>query len=130
MVEIIKMCDICIVAREFGCTFSKNSEIKKAADSLSALGPELVVITDGTSGSWIFQKGEKYFHQPAFKPKQVVDTTGAGDAYHGAFLFGLVNNYSVRKSAILASAVAAINTQELGGRSALPPLNVVEKFIS
>ena len=129
LIEIMKMCDICIVAREFGCSFSKNSEIEIAAKSLSDLGPKLVVITDGPLGSWIFQKDEKHFYQPAFKPKHVVDTTGAGDAYHGAFLFGLVNNYSVRKSAIFASAVAAINTHGLGGRSALPSLNNVEEFI-
>ena len=47
---------------------------------------------------------------------RVVDTTGCGDSYHGAFLFGLLRGMDRAKTAVFASAVAALNSQRLGGR--------------
>jgi sugar/nucleoside kinase (ribokinase family) len=70
------------------------------------------------------------FQQPAFPLESTVDTTGAGDAFHGAFLFGLVHNYSLKKCAQFASAVAALNTQKLGGRSALPSFSETMRFLA
>jgi len=69
------------------------------------------------------------FHQPAFMMDNVVDTTGCGDGYHGGFLYGILNKMSLKKSAQFASAVAAINTQTLGGRSGLPSLQAVVKSL-
>ena len=90
----------------------------------------------------------------AFPQEYVVDTTGAGDSFHGAFLSKLVtllrelapveglktSTYAIdllqhcghsdlEKTAIFASAVAALNTQGIGGRSALPSLHVVNKLM-
>ncbi len=60
----------------------------------------------------------------------VVDTTGCGDGYHGAFLFGLLKGLNWKQTAALASAVAALNSQALGGRTGLPTLNQVTSFLS
>lgn len=92
-------------------------------------GPKVVVITAGVEGSWVFSEGGESFHQPSFNVPEVVDTTGAGDAYHGAFLYGMLNHYGLLKCARFASAVAAINTQKLGGRSALPTLAEAAAFL-
>jgi sugar/nucleoside kinase (ribokinase family) len=100
------------------------------AETLWREGPGLVVITDGTKGSWIYpQRGEAFF-QPAFLMPAVVDTTGCGDSYHGAFLFGLARGWSLEKTAALASAVAALNSQHLGGRIGLPTLDQALSFLS
>jgi sugar/nucleoside kinase (ribokinase family) len=53
---------------------------------------------------------------------QAVDTTGAGDAFHGAFLYGLLQGWELRQVARFANAVAAINCCTLGGRHGLPAL--------
>jgi sugar/nucleoside kinase (ribokinase family) len=60
---------------------------------------------------------------------QVLDTTGCGDAYHGAFLFGLLRGLPLPQTAALASAAAALNGQAFGGRAALPCLPEVEAFL-
>jgi len=105
-------------------------DVEAAAKGLLATGPECVVITAGVEGSWIFPRNTAAFHQPAFAGAAPVDTTGAGDAYHGAFLHGIVTGLDLKECAALASAVAALNTRKLGGRSALPTMAEAEKFLS
>lgn len=121
--QLIQLTDICIVARQFAYAFSGKEDLQGSAAKLLSSGPQIVVITAGVEGSWVFDQMGQCFHQPAFKAGGTVDTTGAGDAYHGAFLCGILNNYDLRECAEFASAVAAINTEELGGRSALPSFN-------
>jgi sugar/nucleoside kinase (ribokinase family) len=128
--QLIPLVDICIVARDFAAAYTQAANTPQAAAMLLAEGPELVVITDGARGSWIYPQSGPSFHQPAYLLPEVVDTTGCGDSYHGAFLFGLVRGYDLAQSAALASAVAALNTRQLGGRGGLPTLPEVERFIA
>lgn len=128
--ELIPLTDICIVARDFAEQYSRETELDKAAKGLLGQGPSLVVITDGIRGSWIYPRQGDAFHQPAYLLPEVVDTTGCGDSYHGAFLFGLVKGLGLKQTAALASAVAALNSQALGGRSGLPSLEQVTVFLS
>ena len=66
----------------------------------------------------------------AYLLPNVVDTTGCGDSYHGAFLFGLLRGMKLEQLASLASAVAALNSQHLGGRIGLPTWEQVKAFLS
>lgn len=127
--ELLPLVDICIVAEEYATCCTAGSDIRGAAHELLGLGPKLVVITQGKGGSWIYSKRGEEFHQEAYRVEQVVDTTGAGDAYHGAFLFGVARGLSLRDCARYASAAGALNTRRLGGRSALPTLAEVETFL-
>ena len=104
--------------------------VHKAGKQLLKSGPGLVVITDGVKGSWIHTQEGQYFHQLAYLLPQAVDTTGCGDSYHGAFLFGLLQGFELEKTASFASAAAAINSQHLGGRRGLPTYAQVETFLS
>lgn len=128
--QLVRLTDICIVARDFARQYTGLAELEPAAARLLADGPELVVITDGVQGSWVYPQAGPSFHQPAFRLSQVVDTTGCGDSYHGAFLFGLARGYTLKKTAALASAVAALNAQRLGGRGGLPTLAEVNEFLT
>jgi sulfofructose kinase len=125
--DIIAMTDICIVARRFAAAFSGETDPATAGRSLLKAGPGIVVITAGAEGSLVMTKEGRSFHQPAFQVV-AVDTTGAGDAYHGAFLFGIVKGLDLKECASLAAAVAAMNTGKLGGRSALPTLEEIHQF--
>ena len=128
--QLVPMTDICIVARDFAEQYTAASNLEHAAAALLNEGPELVVITDGAEGSWIFARDGTQFQQPAYLVPDVVDTTGCGDSYHGAFLFGLIKGMDLRDCARLASAVAALNARQLGGRSGLPSLAQVQAFLS
>lgn len=127
---LLRLSDICIVAREFAFSFSGTDNDVDAGRCLLGAGPGIVVITAGAEGSRIFSKDLDCFHQPAYRVESPVDTTGAGDAYHGAFLHGILRGLDLPECAALASAVAAMNTLELGGRSALPNLSQAERFMA
>ena len=128
--ELMQLVDICIVAREYAEAFTGEVDPVKAAHSLLEAGPGIVAVTCGTDGSHVAARGGDHFHQIAFSVEPVIDTTGAGDAYHGAFLFALIRGYSLRDSARMASAAGALNTRALGGRAALPAFAELEVFLS
>lgn len=128
--ELISLTDICIVARQFACAFSGRDELPLSASQLLSAGPRIVVITAGTEGSWAFDQSGHSLHQEAFRSVESVDTTGAGDAYHGAFLCALLKSYTLADCAEFASAVAALNTRKLGGRSALPSFSEAVAFLA
>ncbi len=128
--QLIQLTNICIVARDFAEQYAHTTHVEQAAETLLIEGPELVVITDGVKGSWIYPHEGSPFHQPAYLLPNVVDTTGCGDSYHGAFLFGLVRDFDLKQTAALASAVAALNTQKLGGRGGLPTFEEATEFLA
>lgn len=128
--QLAPLTDICIVARDFAERYTKETDMHEAAAMLLDSGPGLVVITDGTQGSWIYSREGEWFHQPAYLLPNVVDTTGCGDSYHGAFLFGLLKGMELEQVASVASAVAALNSQHLGGRAGLPTFEQVNSFLA
>ena len=130
MVELVRLSDICIVARDFAFAFSGFRDEEAAGQRLLDAGPETVVITSGLDGSRLFINGRPSHHQPACNAGQPVDTTGAGDAYHGAFLHGMLQGLTLQECCSMAAGVAAMNTRRLGGRSALPTLEEAGEFLA
>lgn len=129
MKALVPLTDVCIVAKEFAERYTGEKELSTSAELLLAEGPEIAVVTNGREGSWVCTREGLSFHQPAFLFPQTIDTTGCGDSYHGAFLAGLLRGLTVRQAAALASAVAGLNTQSLGGRAGLPDLEGVTKYL-
>jgi len=79
-----------------------------------------VVLTDGNQGAYIRQKDDAVlWHLPAYKVT-AVDTTGAGDCFHGAYAFALTQGKLPVACAAYATAAAAISVTGRGGRMALP----------
>ncbi|MBJ6751115.1 carbohydrate kinase family protein [Geomonas anaerohicana] len=128
-VELLPLVDICIVAEEYAASCTGASSPGQAAQALLQYGPRVVGVTSGTRGSVLLTRDGEILHQPAYPVEQVIDTTGAGDAYHGGFLFGLARGLSLKDSARYAAALGALNTRALGGRAALPTLDQLQQFL-
>lgn len=77
---------------------------------------EIAVITCGAEGSSIVTNGER-IDVPCVPVAKVVDTTGAGDAFAGGFLFGLTHDFSPYQAASLGAACASETISHLGARS-------------
>jgi ribokinase len=58
-----------------------------------------------------------------------VDTTGAGDVFHGGYLYGLLQKRPLRDTIRFASACAAMKCRKLGGRAGIPRLAEVRQFL-
>jgi sugar/nucleoside kinase (ribokinase family) len=128
--NIIPLTNVCILAKDFAFNYSNKTSINDAAEEIVNSGPEIVVITDGLNGSWLFTKEIKGYHQKAFVMPDTIDTTGCGDSFHGAFLSGLCKGYDLLECMKIASIVAAINATKLGGRAGLPTFDELHKFIN
>jgi len=61
---------------------------------------------------------------PAFKVP-VIDTTGAGDVFHGAFIYGLLQKWSLEEIIRFSHAAAALNCMHIGARGGIPTLQQV-----
>ena len=100
-----------------------------AARRLRERGPNVVVVTEGEAGCWCASP-DGDFHIPAYVAPQVVDTTGAGDVFHGAFLQARAMGRTLHSSLELASAAAALKCRALGGRTGSPDLETTIAFMS
>lgn len=88
----------------------------------------LVIVTLGVRGACAFADGE-LLQVPAFEVSPVVDTTGAGDVYHGAFAYGLTLGYALEENMRFAAAVAALKCRALGGRTGIPSFAEAREFM-
>ena len=114
--DLVEASHLRIVSREFAARWSGAGDIESMMRSLESPPARLVIITDGAHGSHARCPGEPVFHQPAHTAARLVDTTGCGDVYHGAFLHGWLSGWDVRRSVEFASDLAARNAEGLGGR--------------
>ena len=71
-----------------------------------------------------FTKIDDYKIIPSIKVKPI-DSTGAGDIFHGAFAYFISNGYALEESIELASITAALSTEVIGSRFAIPELEKV-----
>ena len=105
---------------------TKESEygLKKA----QALTNGHVYVTRGSEGcDWI--KNNVLQHQPGFAV-DVVDTTGAGDVFHGALAFSLASGNAMEDAVRFASGVAALKCTRPGGRAGIPDCDQTRSFLS
>ena len=124
---IVGETDVLICGSGFGTMLTGHKDLYQAGRAILQLGPSTVVQTEGVDGSYTVTKDEE-FHIPAFEI-DVVDTCGAGDVFHGAYLVGLVKGWDLRKIATFSSAVSAIHCTVLGNRKGIPSMEEVEAFL-
>jgi len=94
-------------------TFSGYDTLEDSIKYLGKLSSTLVV-TLGKNGSLIYHNGEKITIDPY--PTKAVDTVGAGDTFAGAFLYGITNGFSLKKSGELASLLSSKVVSKIGPR--------------
>ena len=127
---LAEQADICIVARDFAEKYTGLTDCAEMVRALFTAHTKIAGVTDGARGSYLMERGGEVVHQCAYPPERVIDTTGCGDSYHGAFLYAHTHGYGMPEAARLAAAVAAMNTRALGGRSALPNLQEATDFLN
>jgi sugar/nucleoside kinase (ribokinase family) len=109
LVDVLKPCKS--AAREL----TGDANYDKIADKLLDLGPKLVALTEGAGGCLIASR-ERRVHVPAFRVN-VVDRTGAGDAFMGGLSYGLLEGWDFERVGRFANACAALCCTKVGARA-------------
>jgi len=105
-----------IVAKDFALQCTGETEVPRMLKALLQPPAIAVVITDGIRGSWLATADIDCHHERACQANPLVDSTGCGDVYHGAFLHGWLSSWPPQRCAAYASSMAARNAEGLGGR--------------
>jgi sulfofructose kinase len=114
MQELVRRVDVLICGGGFAQALTGEDDTAAACRAATAWGPQTIVQTEGADGSYtVCPAGE--FRTPAFEV-DVVDTTGAGDVFHGAYIVGMLEGWAPQQVAVFASAVSAMKCTKLGGR--------------
>lgn len=127
LLALVPYVDVLIASERFVAGMDGVTSIEAGASQLLTQGPSIVVVTSGKHGAWT-ASSEGAFATPAFDVP-VVDTTGAGDVFHGAFLYGLLQDWDLPAVTRFAGATAAIKCRALGGRAGIPTRSAVMAFL-
>jgi ribokinase len=132
IMELASMCDYVVASEEFARRLIKGVHIdlfdaEKALMQMKSFGAKVCTITLGNKGS-ITLTDDYMFYIPAFEV-EVVDTTGAGDVFHGGYIYGLLQKWHIKDVVRFATAFAALKCRRIGGRAGIPTLEEVEELI-
>ncbi len=118
---ILKRAFVLFVNRRELELLAGTSDLAAGTRKLLAAGPQSIAVTLGARGSYVTD-GTHEHKLRALRPKKVIDTTGAGDAFAAGFLYGLLQKKSLRQCAQLGAQMARCALSELGARAGLPTL--------
>jgi sulfofructose kinase len=125
--EFLCLADYAIFSGPAFDGFGGGDDVERLARVL-ALGVKHAGVTRGADGYTWATGGGQSGHQPAFAT-EIVDTTGAGDAFHGAFAWALAGGHAPADCARIAAAVSALKCRRLGARSGLATLEELNLFL-
>lgn len=111
--KILKITDILIAPLGFLKHLKNKHDPIKAIKELWSGNRKYVVITLGPNGC-IATDGKSIVKEPRYNKVKVVDTNGAGDVFHGAFVYGIIRKWSLGKACEFANKIAALKCSILG----------------
>lgn len=127
--RLLPHAEVAIVSSPFAEGLAGAGNFDSALELLAARGPRLVAVTRGAEGVMAAVRGAgAHFRLPAFDG-EIVDTTGAGDAFHAGAAWSLVRGRPWEEALRTAAAVAALKCRKLGARSGLPDRPELEAFL-
>jgi sugar/nucleoside kinase (ribokinase family) len=127
--ELVERVDILLASRDFPARLTGETNLDRSFDMIRSMGPRVVGVTLGRLGSIVMVSDGSVYGSPSYDV-DVVDTTGAGDVYHGAFIVGLLEGWSVERTVDFANAAAALNCRGLGARAAPSSRREVEDLMA
>lgn len=130
MLELARNCDYVVASGQFARDISPcwETSLQDFMKQLESLGLSMVTVTLGERGSITFNHGE-IIRIPAI-PVKAVDTTGAGDVFHGGYIYGLMQGWDICETVRFASAMAALKCTRIGGRAGIPDLLETRQFLT
>ena len=128
--ELLPLVDVLISSKEFPRRLTGiNDERASLVELKARYGSSIVGMTLGERGALLYAGGI-FLDSPAYDvPGGCRDTTGAGDAFHAGFLYGLLQGAEIETSLQLANATASLKCRALGARTSLPNATELQHFM-
>jgi sugar/nucleoside kinase (ribokinase family) len=128
--QLLELVDHLILSRAFAAHLTGEATPASAALRLWTPARRTVVVTDGEHGCWYLTETQAApQHHPAYRV-DVVDTTGCGDVFHGAYASALARGLEVSDRIRFASAAAALKATRAGGQQGIPTRADVDVFLA
>lgn len=126
--ELLPLVDILIPSAEFAMGITGKDNPRDALIALfEKYSPEILVVTDGANGGYYYENGcARHYDTPKIK---AVDTNGAGDTFHGAFIAAYAEGMNIAECCRFAGAVAAYKCLHVGAREYNLNMDVAKKLI-
>jgi sulfofructose kinase len=127
--NLLPLIDFMISSSTFPARLTGESDLRTALRQLAEKNGSLVTgATLGEDGVLIYLR-HQFIHSPAFQV-DCRDTTGAGDAFHAGFIYGLLTGLTVEATLHFANAVAGLKCRTVGARTGLPTLDEAKTFLA
>ena len=126
LADTLRLVDVFAPNQSEACQLTGEEEPADAAARLAQFCP-LVVVKAGAQGAYA-HAGEQAWHAPAL-PVEVVDTTGAGDAFDAGFLAGLLWGEPIETCLRCGNICGGLSTTQPGGASATPTLEELTRYL-
>jgi len=128
--ELLGYVDYLVASHEFPVRLTGETDLLKALPAIAQRHGGLVVgATLGRDGALLWSGKQGFLYAPAYRV-EARDTTGAGDIFHGAFLYGLLANWPLPRILDFSCAAAGLNCTELGARGGIKPLAEIEALMN
>ncbi len=124
--DLVPLVDLLIVSANFPGEFTGRIDLHESLLVLQERCGGFVAVTLGSHGAAAVC-GDRCVQFPAFDVK-AVDTTGAGDVFHGAFIYGLLQDWPLGRIMTFANAAAGLNCTRLGAKDGLPDLGEIKQL--
>lgn len=128
VLALVDAADHLVIPLGFGATLTGASTPVDIAAGLWNERRSSVVLTDGIRGCYAWELHDRQVHVSAFEVT-AVDTTGCGDAFHGAYAWSLVNGGALKERVRLASAAAAVLAALPAGAKRTPSREAIESLV-
>ncbi len=126
--ELLRRVDYLIAAEDFAGRVTSRTDPEGVVRALGErYGARVTGVTLGERGAVFLEEGR--LAESAAFDVPVVDTTGAGDVFHGAFIFGVLEGWALEEAVRFAHGVAAMKCMKWGARAGIPGLEEVRGFL-
>src|SRR5581483_5801580 len=121
LLKVLKMTDLVVVNDQEIRLLTKEMHLMKGARALQKMGPKIVIVKKGEHGAMMFGPGWTFL-SPAVPLDYVVDPTGAGDTFAGAFIgyvarAGKLTPEVLKQAVIAGNLVASFTVQGFGTKT-------------
>ncbi len=125
--QVLELTDVFIPCKAAAAELLGTDRIEENIEKLLRYDMRMVAVTLGDRGCVVNERGNEPTHVPGFAV-DVVDSTGAGDAFHGGFVYGLLQKWDLDHTARFANACGALCCRNVGARSSAH-IHEVNEFI-